>query len=539
MTGNAPLFEADLRISPRLLPVLLTVAAIGAGPLAAASVGWARALDASLLLFLVVAVVWVLLYLDESVGRWAVALAMVAAIWVMRVYLGIPGLLMLLAVPTVLAPGLLGSAGALAIAAAETVLIGGLGWQLPEVCAPYEWVLSLTLVWALVISMRALYRPIYDLAGWSWSHFWRAQQLLEEGRDRQVALREALDALGHANRELAAANEKMASLRYIAEEAQRTKAAFVANVSHEFRTPLNMIIGLVDLLTETPEIYGRSLPGELMQDLEIVHRNCDHLSSMINDVLDLSQIEAGRLALHRVYVNLGELIAKALQVVRPLLAKKGLSIESDVSDALPMAYCDPTRIRQVILNLVSNATRFTEKGGISVRARAVDGHLTIYVTDTGPGISPDDAERIFEPFRQAGNALYQQQKGSGLGLSISRQFVELHGGRMWLESEMGVGSTFAFRIPVAPMPDPNVTAARWIAEDWVGRKTGLDVASASYGERMVLCDGTGEIAPLFTRYDDETEYRGALDLTGPIFGLTVCTLVVLTLAIRRFRKQLS
>ncbi len=184
-----------------------------------------------------------------------------------------------------------------------------------------------------------------------------------------------------------------------------------------------------------------------------MRRNCEHLASMINDVLDLSQIEAGRLALHKEWVDWHEVIERALVIVRPLLAKKGIALHLSIPDDLPRIYCDRTRIRQVILNLLSNATRFTDEGSITVTVRAESQYVVISVCDTGPGISAEDASRIFEPFQQGSFQQRRDQGGSGLGLSISKQFVELHGGRMWLQSEPGRGSTFSFRIPTSSPVD--------------------------------------------------------------------------------------
>ena len=199
----------------------------------------------------------------------------------------------------------------------------------------------------------------------------------------------------------------------------------------------------------------------LVQSLEIVQRNTDHLATMINDVLDLSQAESGQLALHREWVELGTEIENALAaVVLLLIEKKGLYLQVTIADSFPQVYCDKTRIRQVILNLVSNAARFTERGGITVEARHQGHDVLISVADTGPGIAPSDLERIFEPFYQSDNA-QPGLGGSGLGLNISQQFIERHQGRIWVESECGsaydgCGSTFSFRLPISP-PAPTLS----------------------------------------------------------------------------------
>jgi signal transduction histidine kinase len=208
------------------------------------------------------------------------------------------------------------------------------------------------------------------------------------------------------------------------------------------------------------------LPTAVIEDLGIIFRNCEHLASMVDDVLDLSQAESGQLVLHREPTDLAEVISEAAAVVRPLIQKKGLRLDIETG-ALPAVYCDRTRIRQVVLNLLSNAARFTEAGGITLRGTAEDGRVTVSIQDTGPGIAPQDRTRIFEPFCQGSQPLWRDRSGSGLGLSISKQFVEMHGGRIWLESELGVGTTFRFELPLAQSLEPSGSYSRWLSEAWI------------------------------------------------------------------------
>jgi len=179
-----------------------------------------------------------------------------------------------------------------------------------------------------------------------------------------------------------------------------------------------------------------------------------------------------------------------------------------------MVLCDPTRIRQVILNLVSNAARFTEEGGISIVATRQRGIVMVAVTDTGPGIPPEDVERIFEPFYQSGVA-QQSQRGTGLGLSISRQFVEQHGGRMWIESAPGQGSTFRFSLPISDAGGPRVGADRWISEQWpwVERRVRAAVPMVDTTPRLVMLDTTGELSTIVPRYARDIEFvvAGSVD----------------------------
>ena len=507
---STPGFEAELRISPKPLIILLSLPAIFLALEAWHLPDPPKALNVALLLYALSGATCLLERWNTQFARWGIVIALIIAVHVIHGWLEVPGFLALLALPTALGVAILGLPGATVVVLGETVvlLVGWIGSDIPR----SETHIALLTIWGTLGAMYAIYRPVRELAGWSWEHFERARELLDEARDRQAELKDTLDALAHANHQLALTNEKLATMRLIAEEAQRTKAAFVANVSHEFRTPLNMIIGLVDLVMETPEVYGQGLPPDLLEDLEIVHRNCEHLSSMINDVLDLSQIEAGRLALRRSFIDLGATIDRAVAVVRPFLQKKNLSLAVMVPGDLPEVYCDPTRIRQVILNLISNAARFTEEGGITIRVTTEDGQAIVSVVDTGPGIAPEDAERIFEPFQQSSRNLYQQQNGSGLGLSISKRFVEMHGGHMWLESELASGSTFSFKLPFSPLAGPTAPPQRWIAEGWVERTARAEMPVARLDQRVILCDETGELYPLFSRYAEPIEFADTRNL---------------------------
>jgi len=269
-------------------------------------------------------------------------------------------------------------------------------------------------------------------------------------------------------------------------------------------------------------VYGQPLPPTLLKHLEIVHRNCKHLSSMIDDVLDLSQVEAGRVALSRDWVNLEAIIRSALMVVAPLIQRKSLDLEVQIPPDLPDVYCDRTRILQVIVNLLSNAARFTDTGGITVCVVPEDDYVVVSVSDTGPGITPEDAAVVFEPFFQGGSANRRSNGGSGLGLTISKQFVELHGGRMWLESEPGAGSTFFFRMPVAGPMELGSTPHRWVLESWVDRKPGVKTIPARLDQRVVLCDETGEMYPLVQRYMDRVDYVDTRSLPRALREVREC-----------------
>ncbi|MBC7235454.1 MAG: response regulator [Chloroflexi bacterium] len=454
----------------------------------------------------------------RRLGAGATVLGLIGILLLALSWFREPMVLAFLVVPALLAALSLGPAATALVALLQTVMLGLLPRVFGPEVTPAGVVPIMGAIWCSVAILWAMRRSVNELARWSWEHFSRAQSLLEEARDRQVELKETLDALARANRELALMNEKLATLRLVAENAQKAKATFVSSVSHEFRTPLNIIIGLTELLMDAPRVFGEALGPKTQEAVATLYRNCEHLSSMIEDVLDLSQVEAGRLAIRKEYVDLRQLVRNALGVILPLLTRKGLSIEVSMPDTLPEVYCDATRIRQVLLNLVSNATRFTEQGGISVAVSVEDGHVVVSVRDTGPGIAPEEAARIFEPFRQATETQRRGGVGGhGLGLAISKQFVEMHHGKMWLESEMGQGSTFFFKLPISPPPEPLAPPERWIKEGWVTRSSRVPLPVARLAERMILFDESGELRPVFARYADDTEFVEARTL-----GDTVC-----------------
>jgi two-component system, NtrC family, sensor kinase len=229
------------------------------------------------------------------------------------------------------------------------------------------------------------------------------------------------------------------------EAASRHKSEFLANMSHELRTPLNAIIGF-------SEILGERLFGELNEKqeeyLKDIHASGQHLLSLINDILDLSKIEAGRMELELTDFHLPTALDNALTLVRERAGRRGIALHMTTDERLDYVRADERKIKQALLNLLSNAIKFTPEGGrIEVRAKQVDRSVEISVSDTGVGIAPEDQEAIFEEFRQVGTA-DKKVEGTGLGLALSRKFIELHGGRIWVQSQVGAGSTFTFTIPI-------------------------------------------------------------------------------------------
>jgi signal transduction histidine kinase len=229
------------------------------------------------------------------------------------------------------------------------------------------------------------------------------------------------------------------------EIASQHKSQFLANMSHELRTPLNAILGYAELIMD--DIYGE-VPEKIRDVLERVQKSGQHLLSLINAVLDLSKIEAGQLTLSIDEYSIQEVVYAAMTSVESLAAEKQLKLAVELSPDLPTARGDERRMVQVVLNLIGNAIKFTEAGGVTVRVTAADGTFLIAVSDTGPGISDEDQAKIFEEFQQADSSSTKQKGGTGLGLSIAKRIIEMHGGRIWVESSLGKGSTFWFTLPV-------------------------------------------------------------------------------------------
>lgn len=353
-------------------------------------------------------------------------------------------------------------------------------------------------------------RSLLTATQWSLCSYEKARQKMEQAREQQMELKQVQEDLAQANRELARLSDRLKAMRETAEEARRAKEEFVANVSHELRTPLNIIIGFSEMITQSPQVYGSSLPPALLADIAAIQRNGRHLAKLVDDVLDLSQVDAGRMALTKERVYLQEIIDAAVMAVRALFDSKGLYLETEVAADLPPIFCDSTRIRQVVINLLSNAGRFTDRGGVRIRAWSEKNNIVISVADTGPGIALEDQMKIFEPFQQVDSSIRRRHGGSGLGLSISKRFVEMHEGKMWLESERGVGTTFYFSLPL-PTPLPAALASdeirRWFSpyHQYEARARRSKAPAPIVPPRFVLLEKGETLLKLFSRYMGDIE----------------------------------
>jgi signal transduction histidine kinase len=256
------------------------------------------------------------------------------------------------------------------------------------------------------------------------------QGLEQKVEERTLELRQALAELSQKSRQLEVASEH--------------KSEFLANMSHELRTPLNAIIGFSQVLRK--RMFGE-INAKQAEYLDDILTSANHLLALINDVLDLSKVEAGHVELQVAPFSLQDALERGVSMVRERATTNGVEVRLHANGGLDVVTGDERRIRQVIFNLLSNAVKFTPAGGlVDVEAERTDGEVKVSVADTGPGIAPEDLDRIFEEFQQTETGA-RQQEGTGLGLALSKCFVEMHGGRIWCDSEVGKGSTFVFTLP--------------------------------------------------------------------------------------------
>jgi signal transduction histidine kinase/DNA-binding response OmpR family regulator len=291
-------------------------------------------------------------------------------------------------------------------------------------------------------------RSMFTIVSWSTYHFDQAQQNMEEARRHRGQMVQVLKDLDLAYYRVERANAALAAAWSAAEEAERFKTEFVTNISHELRTPLNLIVGFSEMMLTSPESYDRMpLPGPYRSDLHSIFQSAQHLLALVDDILDLSRIEVGKIILNRADVDLVALVNETAAMVTDYIQTKGLELRIESSPEIPALWIDPLRIRQVMLNLLVNAARFTERGWIRVAISREGENVRVTVTDTGKGIPAQDIPKVFEAFRTTEQPISAWHSGTGLGLPISKKFVELHRGQMGVESPAGGGTTFWFTLP--------------------------------------------------------------------------------------------
>ncbi|MBN1992935.1 MAG: response regulator [Anaerolineae bacterium] len=304
---------------------------------------------------------------------------------------------------------------------------------------------------------------------WSLFNFNQAQENLKDAHQHRGEVVRVMKTLDQAYSQIERTNHMLVLARAEAEEAQEARNRFALAVSHELRTPLNFILGFSEMMVNSPKTYAhlKNWPPGLYEDIQEIYRSSTHLLRLVNDVLDLGQIEARQMTLFKETINLPQLVQEVAEMVEPVLNRKGLYFRAEIEPDLPQVFADLTRIRQVLLNLVTNSVRFTERGGVTVCLQKDDGAILARVEDTGTGIAQEDIPKLFEEFRQVGEGSWRRREGAGLGIPISRRFVQLHGGRMWAESDgVGQGTRFYFTLPTA---DPT---AELVASPGLGVSSG-------------------------------------------------------------------
>jgi signal transduction histidine kinase/CheY-like chemotaxis protein len=291
---------------------------------------------------------------------------------------------------------------------------------------------------------------LLTVAQWSLVSFEQARDNMQEAREHRAELARVLKDLDQAYYRLERANRALVLARADAEDAREARNRLAMAISHELRTPLNFVIGFSELMVHSPATYAEldRWPPGLYEDIQEIYRSSAHLLRLVNDVLDLGQIEALQMTLLKEWVEPAQIVDEVQEMVRSAFVRKRLSLQIESEPDLPQLFVDHTRIRQVLLNLVSNSLRFTEQGSVTIRLRRDGERLLFSVQDTGPGIAKEDTPKLFEEFQQISHGSWRRREGAGLGIPISRRFVELHGGEMWVESKLGQGTTLAFSLPL-------------------------------------------------------------------------------------------
>jgi signal transduction histidine kinase/CheY-like chemotaxis protein len=400
---------------------------------------------------------------------------------------------------------LLGATAGLATGGVALLLVGGLALLSPSAVGGATAFATAVSVAAAAFIVWAAVRPMHEARGWAWDNYERLVDTTGQLRDRQaelVALSKGLDAAYHR---LERVSRELEEQRDLADAARRSKAQFAAMVSHELRTPLNLIIGFSEMIVLSPQAYaGEALPENYRGDVEAIYRNATHLSTLVDDVLDLAQIDASRLGLERTWADLGRIVEEAVGLVGAIFRDKGLQLRSQVG-GLPPVYVDATRVREVFVNLLVNAARFTDRGGVSIRAVPANGDVEVSVTDTGIGIAPESLPLVFREFlTSAGAEGGERDRGFGLGLAICKRFVELNGGRIWVDSRVGEGTTFSFTLPTkegAVPVDP---------EGWFGARR--PVLTGAHVPTVVAVGSSDASLRVVQRYLDGYSVLGAATL---------------------------
>lgn len=320
----------------------------------------------------------------------------------------------------------------------------------------YDLNVIIPLIVAAGIVTRITSSALYTAFHWTHTMYQQMQVLLEETRQHRAELTRVLKASEISNEALRRLQNELIYARKQAEQAQVIKQQFAANVSHELRTPLNLILGFSEIMYQSPNVYGNMIwPPRLRQDVAKIYRSSQHLLRLVDDILDLSHFETLGFLLNLEATPVTSFLHETAEIGQDLFVNSPIPLHINIAPDLPIVDIDRTRIRQVILNLLSNAKRHTTQGYVRLSAQSNYHTILITVEDTGIGIAPDQLPHIFEEFYQVDPSLRRKTGGAGLGLAISRKFVEAHGGQLFAESVLGSGSAFHFQLPVTQRHSSN------------------------------------------------------------------------------------
>lgn len=342
---------------------------------------------------------------------------------------------------------------------------------------------------------------LQEALAWTMNGYQQARKNELVVRKQKAILEDTLQRLDATIEQLQLSNAMLTEARNKAVEAQRLKQQFAQTISHELRTPLNLIVGFTETMIKSPEYYEKPLAPEYLRDLSVVYRNATHLQNLVNDVLDLARLEKASIMLVTEPLQMAGVITDAANTVRGLVDKQGLSLVVDIAPDLPMISGDPVRLKQILLNLLNNAIRFTEQGQIKIHAKAEENDVYVFVEDTGTGIPYDRQNAIFEPFLQLENPMQRRRNGAGLGLAISKHLVELHGGQIAVKSQPGEGSKFYFNIPIYLPETLEVegllkTQANPAIQEEVSNRIPLAVVTTSSSAITLLSQISGNYRPV-------------------------------------------
>jgi signal transduction histidine kinase len=339
-------------------------------------------------------------------------------------------------------------ASSFAMVIISTIAVMGITlWRLNTVEA--HQIFAIALMFMSAVFSAQVTGELYQIADWALQNYQKERRTNDELFEKRQELQRSLKRSEALSEKLQITNAELETARAAAEEAKHFRGQFLANMSHELRTPLNAIIGFSETMLRFPMMYDDvQLPDIYTTDLNQIYDSGRQLLTVINDVLDLAKVDAGKLEVTPQKVEPEAVVNATISIAQGLIGAKPINLRKEVPQPIPAIWADEARVRQILLNLYSNAVKFTESGAITLRVQETEAELRFSVIDTGCGIASHNLETIFEEFKQVSGVKRDPRAGAGLGLAISRQLVTLMGGRIWVESELGKGSAFHIVLPL-------------------------------------------------------------------------------------------